>query len=64
MSNYVLFDKEVSFSKAADRYFYILKAFEFAVDGASNAFKSYYDGAGNISERPHKILCNRPKVTV
>lgn len=50
MSNYVLFDKEVSFSKAADRYFYILKAFEFAVDGASNAFKSYYDGAGNISD--------------
>ena len=49
MSTYTLFGKEVSFSKAADRYFYIIKAFESAVEGASNEFKSCYNNAGNIS---------------
>lgn len=49
MSTYTLFGKEVSFSEAADRYFYILKAFELAAEKASEQFKNFYHDAGNIS---------------
>ena len=50
MSKFTLFDQEVEFSKAADRYYKMLKVYEAALNGASDAFRSFYDNSGNISD--------------
>lgn len=50
MSKYILFGTEINFSKGADKYFYILKAFEASLDGASDDFREFYDNCSNISK--------------
>ena len=50
MSKFILFGKEVEFSKAADRYYKMLKVFEVAVNGASETFINFYNNSSGISD--------------
>ena len=45
----MLFGKEVSFSTAADRFFYLSKTYEWVLENASNEFQAFYDDSENIS---------------
>lgn len=50
MSKHVLFDKEIEFSKANDRYYKMFRVCQKATDGAEETFINFYKNSSGISD--------------